>query len=431
MTCVRQSSRRRLGVASSAAVALSMLSVLASSAGLLGGGCAKGGELNGDAGGAGKGGSGGATSSVTAGSHAASSGGGSGGSQGGAGGSDGGKGAEACPAGEFLTGLDGAGHAVCATIDEAADAAVNGGCSAYFGWSDNCSGCADPPTKWGFAKATACMNGAGANDTCTMPDLGGQMVNLFGLNTDGNVDDSDKLYASLHCEKGDSQSKTGPCGAGEFVTAVSNGSVTCTPASGATLDYVRESCSLYLGWRDNCDGCATAPAKWGYASTLGCANGAGAGNTCTSVVLGTETVQLFGLDTDGNVNDDDKIYVGLRCVEPTAAGGAVMGACPAGQLATGVEDDGSVVCASPAPQVAKWFRDHCSLYFGWRDSCDGCTSAPTKWGRVRDGFCMNGVGANSTCSNAVLGPESLLMYGLNPDGDVDDDDKLYVAFRCF
>jgi hypothetical protein len=197
------------------------------------------------------------------------------------------------------------------------------------------------------------------------------------------------------------------------------------------LGYVRDGCSLYLGWRDTCDGCTTAPSKWGRASSTLCENGTGAGNTCTAPVLGAETVQLFGLNTGGDVDDNDKLYVGLRCVEPPAGGGVVTGACPPGQLANGIDANGALSCASPAPRVAAWFREHCSLYFGWRDSCDGCADPPTKWGRVRDGFCENGAGINGTCSTAVLGAESVTLYGLNPDGDVGDDDKFHVAFRCF
>jgi hypothetical protein len=43
-------------------------------------------------------------------------------------------------------------------------------------------------------------------------------------------------------------------------------------------------------------------------------NGAGLDNTCASVVLGADTVSLFGLSTDGDVNDDDKFFVGLQCM---------------------------------------------------------------------------------------------------------------------
>jgi hypothetical protein len=31
------------------------------------------------------------------------------------------------------------------------------------------------------------------------------------------------------------------------------------------------------------------------------------------MTLGGATVQMFGLNTDGDVNGDDTLYVGLRC----------------------------------------------------------------------------------------------------------------------
>lgn len=408
-------------------------------------GCARGSELTGIAGGGGAGtGTGGTGTGTGSGTGTTSSAGGTSGttsssgtstgsqtgsSQGGAGGSA--PKATSCPPKQFITGLDGDGKAVCAPIDDAAKTAITGACAVYFGWNDECGGCTTAPTKWGFAKTATCMNGVGVNDTCTTPTLGGQAVQLFGLNMDGDVNDDDKFHVGLHCSAGDATTSAGPCGPGEFVTAVSNNQVTCSPASGAVLDYVRASCSIYMGWRDSCDACTSVPAKWGYASTLGCQNGLGAGNTCTTAMLGGTAVQLFGLSTGGDVDGNDKLYVGLRCVEPPPKSGSVMGSCPAGQLATGIEENGSIVCESPAPLVAGWFRQKCSLYFGWRDSCDGCTTAPSKWGKVRDGNCVNGVGVDSTCTMAILGSETVSLFGLNTDGDVGGDDKLYVGFGCF
>ena len=76
------------------------------------------------------------------------------------------------------------------------------------------------------------------------------------------------------------------------------------------------------------------------------------------------------------------------------------------------------------------FRDHCTLYAGWRDSCNECTTAPAKWGSVRQGVCANGVGVDDTCNTFLLGADMVTMFGLNTDGDVDNDDKFHVGFRC-
>ena len=78
--------------------------------------------------------------------------------------------------------------------------------------------------------------------------------------------------------------------------------------------YINNNCRLYLGWRDNCDGCTIPPAKWGYVNDSTCVNGAGVHNTCTTPNLAGEVVRTFGLNTDGDVGADDKFYVGFRCL---------------------------------------------------------------------------------------------------------------------
>jgi hypothetical protein len=256
------------------------------------------------------------------------------------------------------------------------------------------------------------------------------MVQLFGLNTDGDVNDDDKLYTALACAVGSGSTAANPCLVDELVTELMGSNYTCTVAEATILDYVRQSCFVYYGWIDNCDGCTSAPGKWGRASTVQCSVGAGADNGCATNSLGGNQVEVFGLNTDGDVNDDDKLYLGIRCVAPPAPGGPVMGACPQNQFMTGTHADGSIECASPAPQVQAYLAANWTFYYGHRDSCDGCTTAPAKWGWVKDGSCSNGLGANNTCTSAVLGAETVELFGLNTDGDVNDDDKFYVGMRC-
>ena len=73
-------------------------------------------------------------------------------------------------------------------------------------------------------------------------------------------------------------------------------------------------------------------------------------------------------------------------------------------------------------RIRTYVRSKCYVYFGWRDSCDGCTSSPSKWGYMRgDGTCFK-TGTNSTCAGSWL--------GINTDGDVNGDDKFYIRLRC-
>ena len=251
-----------------------------------------------------------------------------------------------------------------------------------------------------------------------------------GLNTDGDVDDNDTFYSGFHCDALPAGPGAAPCGPDELVTGISGTSVTCASLGSVALDYMSSSCSLYTGWRDTCDACSLAPARWGSAGTSACDVGMGGSNTCTMPSLGGSPIELLGLASGGDVDDNDKLYVGFACSTPTEATGPATGSCPAGQFVVGIESDGTLDCASPAPVVSSFVKQSCEVVFGWSDSCNGCTTAPTKWGRVRDGFCENAAGANDTCSTATLGTTSVSLFGLNPDGDVNNDDKLYLSFLC-
>jgi hypothetical protein len=104
----------------------------------------------------------------------------------------------------------------------------------------------------------------------------------------------------------------------------------------------------------------------------------------------------------------------------------VTGLCPAGQVAIGLSASG-VTCASPAPTIESVVDNQCYTYLGWRDGCNGCTSAPSKWGRTNAaGICENGTGADSVCTTSPV-----LLFGLSTDGDVGNDDKIYVGLHCF
>jgi hypothetical protein len=349
-------------------------------------------------------------------------------SSGTAGGSSGSE--QSCPPNEFATGVDAQGKLVCASLDVLVQAAFHASCSLYLGWRDDCNGCALAPTKWGRVSATVCQNGAGADNTCTTPTLGASTVELFGLNTDGDVDGNDKFYVGFHCGTGDNTTGPGPCAPGELAVDVHGQSVACGAASGAVLAFIRSSCFVHLGWRDDCNGCTTAPSKWGRANDAKCDNGAGADNTCTMATLGGETVRLFGLNTDGDVDGNDKFHLGFSCEATAGQGGPAPGPCPLGQFVVGTHADGSVECAAPTSATAGYVRDHCTAYLGWNDNCDGCGSPPEKWGRVRENFCQNGAGADNTCTSTALGASTVELFGLNTDGDVDGNDTFYVGLRC-
>jgi hypothetical protein len=337
-----------------------------------------------------------------------------------------------CPIFQLATNVSGTKQVTCTTVDGLAKQAIGEHCSAYLGWRDSCDGCTTAPAKWGRANTGSCSPGVGTNNTCTMPTLDGADVQLFGLDLDGDMDGNDKLHAGLHCTADTSTGGgVGPCPAGQLVDGFNGTAWTCSSFAKTAIAYVQNRCAVYLGWQDNCDGCTTQPGKWGYTSEAQCSNGAGLDSTCNApTLLGTENVRLFGINPDGDVDDNDKLHVGLRCDPADDTSSMQIGKCPADSFVAATSPDGSFRCDAAGPMIERYFRDHCTLYFGWHDSCDGCITPPTKWGKVRVGACTLGAGANDTCSTFMLGSDQVTMFGLNTDGNVDENDVFYVGFRC-
>jgi hypothetical protein len=339
--------------------------------------------------------------------------------------------ADACPDGEFAVSVGAGDELTCAAIDGATAEAVRSRCSIYAGWRDSCDGCADPPAKWSRSGPLDCDPGEGGGNTCvsTILDVPGSPVALATLDLDGDVNGDDKLYGSIHCVAAPRDPRPAPCAPGWAISGRAGDTWMCAPISEAAIAYVG-ACGVHLGWRDSCDGCTDPPAKWGRAGDAGCENGAGGDNTCTTAALDDETVNLFGLNTDGDVDGNDKLYLGLGCAEPEPGGTTVEDACPAGQFVVATNTDGTLTCADPAVGFAAYLRDRCALYLGWHDSCEACVEPPTKWGWVGTASCANGTGADDTCADATLGGATLPLFGLSTDGDVNGDDTLYLGFRC-
>jgi hypothetical protein len=337
-----------------------------------------------------------------------------------------------CPGGQLATSVATNGNVTCAEVADATAVAVRSRCSVYLGQRDSCTACTDPPTKWSQSAPLFCSPGTGTGNMCVSAPLddAAAQLQLATLDLDGDVNDDDKLFAGLHCVVAHRPLAPAPCAAGWAVSGKQGATWMCAPVSEAAVGYVRSHCAVYLGWQDKCDGCTTPPTKWGFANDTGCSNGAGDNDTCVTTMLGSETVNLFGLNTGGDVDGNDKLHMGLHCDAPTPATSTTKTMCPDGQFVVGTNADGSFQCGDPSAAFASYVADHCSLYFGWHDSCDGCTDVPTKWGKVGTNTCMNGAGADDTCTEMTLGTAMVQMLGLSPDGNVNGDDTLYVGLRC-
>lgn len=337
--------------------------------------------------------------------------------------------AQSCAPGTYAVAIDGEGMFSCAAFDPDVKAAVDARCDLHFGWRDNCNGCDSGPAKVGRVSGAGCDNLAGGDNTCTTPTLGGSSAPLFGLNTDGDVDGNDMFFAGWHCPPLGRTGSVGPCGPDEHaVYATVSGSVECMPAERIVTAYVRQHCALYFGWRDNCDGCADPPSKWGWQRGVDCSIGAGEDNHCGASLLDGQWVPLVGINTDGDVDGNDTFFVGLHCESPSPQTLTAADRCPFGTLLTGVDDDGALLCRAPVDAIGPVVRQSCQVTFGYRDSCNGCTDPPVKWGRSSTESCDPGT--NASCGVQSLDGTAVQLLGINTDGDVDGNDKLYVGLSC-
>lgn len=225
--------------------------------------------------------------------------------------------AQMCPAGYFVVGIDDEGEPTCSNLASVVSEWGRESCGVYFGWRDSCPECSETPAKWVYADASDCSSGAGDNNVCVGINVDGRVVNLAGLNTDGDVNTDDSFYLSVGCvesEPSSNEGVAGDCPAGEFVTAIAmDGSVTCTAADALISDYVQGGCYSYFGTRDQCSDCTDPPERWAASASGEC--GESSQNAlCAPHELGMAPTQFMSVVTPrGNVGGDDKFYVGYSC----------------------------------------------------------------------------------------------------------------------
>ncbi len=124
------------------------------------------------------------------------------------------------------------------------------------------------------------------------------------------------MRQGLRCDAATAESGTSmtSCPPGQFVTGTTtDGSFQCASPAVAFQTYVTDNCEVVFGWRDECNGCTDPPSKWGRVKVGSCALGIGADDTCGKYTLGGTSVDMFGVNPDGNVDGNDTFYVGLRC----------------------------------------------------------------------------------------------------------------------
>lgn len=204
---------------------------------------------------------------------------------------------------------------MCRGIESAVLAYVRSSCFLYLGWRDSCTGCTLAPTKWGSTTTAACASGVGGGNTCTTQPLGGEMVELLGLDLDGEANDDDKFYIGAVVRRG-------PCDL-DGDRSVPSGAV-------RRGDERRRLGRLRVARRRRRDvlqgplrrvsrldrqlyRVLHLPDQVGAGPGRVLRERVGVNDTCTTANLGGATVSLFGLSTGGDVNDDDKFDMGFSC----------------------------------------------------------------------------------------------------------------------
>lgn len=105
--------------------------------------------------------------------------------------------------------------------------------------------------------------------------------------------------------------------------------------------------------------------------------------------------------------------------------------CAAGELMTGISASGAPECTSANDLVKNYVNSRCRLYLGWRDSCHNCSMEATKWVSLTQDSCSSWGTDNGCGLLATMGAGTPLRVGrLNFDGDVGNDDNLFIAMKC-
>lgn len=295
--------------------------------------------------------------------------------------------AQACNEGWVVDGFDAEGFPQCVPLPTSADFALSGqGCNQGFHVvgidADGGVSCA-PDVAYDGSDFVVSNQGCTGGQKVIGVDTAGRLLCGPDVDTDTTYDGSDFVRSGQGCP------------AGQKVAGVD--------ASGSLICQVDADTNTLYSGNDFARSNQTCP---GTQKAIGISTNGGL--LCAADV-----------DTDTNTTYDGGDFA------------LSNRSCAAGSVMTGISSAGAPVCTSLRDAVRAYVRSECWLYVGWRDSCDGCTSAPTKWGRVQaDGSCGNGAGGDNSCVTHSLGGVSVPMFGLNTDGSVDGNDKFWFGLYC-
>jgi hypothetical protein len=111
------------------------------------------------------------------------------------------------------------------------------------------------------------------------------------------------------------------CPANQFMRGVNaDGTLVCATLDATVRTYINTNCFIYVGWADDCEaGCGT-PQKMGRVNgdTNACTTslgGASDDSTCNTQVdlVGALDIRTLGTNFNGDVDGNDKLFVGFHC----------------------------------------------------------------------------------------------------------------------
>lgn len=101
--------------------------------------------------------------------------------------------------------------------------------------------------------------------------------------------------------------------------------------------------------------------------------------------------------------------------------------CPEGQVMVGITSTGLPSCSS----IRDYVNSNCHLYAGWSDNCtDNNCVGPTNYVKVRADACSGSKCDPAVDGRSTMGGTALRVGWLQLGGKVDDNDRLFFAFKC-
>ncbi len=217
------------------------------------------------------------------------------------------------------------------------------------------------------------------------------------------------------------------CPDGGVIAELFAGEAGCAALAPRIVEAANEHCALGFGWLNECADCDDPPQKVGVVGGR-CEVLAGDHSECATQFLAgvgaPGELELLGINTDGDVGPDDRLFAGFGCaaIEELTEGGT---RCPEGMVAVGVDPLTGLRCSPIDLAVANWASEHCLATLAWAE-CENCAVSPTLSVGANAAGCTN----TSHCPTIETGGGSFSLGALHPGHSIDGNDTFYLSLAC-